>query len=145
MNLASPEACVCSSIRKTARAVTQLYDKALRPAGLRSTQFNILATLHGHKAANLALLGKELVLDQTTLTRSLDLLESQGLVERVPGGSLRDRSMQLTVSGRRKFEQALPLWRGAQASLLSCIGTRRWYALLTELEGITVAAQGSHA
>jgi DNA-binding MarR family transcriptional regulator len=145
MNLVSPEACMCSSIRKAARAVTQRYDNALRPSGLRSTQFNILATIHEHKDANLALLGKELVLDQTTLTRSLDLLEHQGLVERTPAASLRYRSMRLTASGRRKFDRALPLWRTAQANLLSGLGTGRWTALLAELEGITAAAQSSQA
>ena len=37
--------CVCFALRKSARAVTQLYDAALEPIGLRATQFSLLASL----------------------------------------------------------------------------------------------------
>ena len=40
---ASP--CVCNTLRMVTRAVTQLYDEALQPSGLRVTQFSILASI----------------------------------------------------------------------------------------------------
>src|SRR5262249_53341177 len=67
--------CVCTTLRMVSRAVTQLYDDVLRPSGLRVTQFSILATIAHLGEANLKQLERRLAIDQTTLTRSLGLLE----------------------------------------------------------------------
>src|SRR2546422_4080503 len=77
-------ACVCSTLRMVTRAVTQLYDDVLRPSGLRVTQFSMLATLARLGEANLTQLEATLAIDQTTLTRSLHLLEQARVIERVP-------------------------------------------------------------
>src|SRR5258708_11092879 len=74
--------CVCSTLRMVSRAVTQLYDDVLRPSGLRVTQFSILANLARRGEANLKELEASLAIDQTTLTRSLGLLERDGVIER---------------------------------------------------------------
>ena len=66
------------------RAVTQLYDDVLRPSGLRVTQFSILETLARLGGANLKQLEDRLAIDQTTLTRILNRLERDGVIERVP-------------------------------------------------------------
>src|SRR5260370_8447716 len=76
--------CVCSTLRMVTRAVTQLYDDVLRPSGLRVTQFSILATIARVGEANLRQLEHTLAIDQTTLTRSLHLLQRDRLTERVP-------------------------------------------------------------
>src|SRR2546422_480211 len=76
--------CVCSTLRMVSRAVTQLYDDILRPSGLRVTQFSILATIARRGEANLRQLEHALVIDQTTLTRSVHLLERDRVIERVP-------------------------------------------------------------
>src|SRR5206468_5654995 len=102
--------CVCNTLRMVTRAVTQLYDDALRPSGLRVTQFSILATIAGKGAANLRQLEDALAIDQTTLTRSLSLLERDGLIERAPHPDRRIKAMRLTAKGRRALEIARPLW-----------------------------------
>src|SRR5437870_10676426 len=75
--------CVCSTLRMVSRAVTQLYDDILRPSGLRVTQFSILATIARSGEANLRQLEAALAIDQTTLTRSLSLLQRDRVIERV--------------------------------------------------------------
>src|SRR6266850_8044063 len=72
--------CVCNTLRMVTRAVTQLYDDALRPSRLRVTQFSILATIARMGEANLRQLEHALAIDQTTLTRSLNLLERDGVI-----------------------------------------------------------------
>src|SRR5437867_3511900 len=74
--------CVCNTLRMVTRAVTQLYDDVLRTSGLRVTQFSILATIARIDGANLKQLEDALAIDQTTLTRSLNLLERDGVIER---------------------------------------------------------------
>jgi DNA-binding MarR family transcriptional regulator len=123
------------------RAVTQLYDDALRPSGLRVTQFSILATIAQMGEANLRQLQDALAIDQTTLTRSLGLLERQGLTERVPHPDGRIRALRLAPRGRRALAAARPLWARAQHTVLRDVGTAAWTDVerrLTHLLGVAV-------
>ncbi len=108
------------------RAVTQLYDEALRPSGLRVTQFSILAAVGRLGEANLRQLEDTLAIDQTTLTRSLGLLERDGMAERVPHPDGRIKAMRLTPGGRRALKVARPLWAQVQGRILRELGTTAW-------------------
>jgi DNA-binding MarR family transcriptional regulator len=108
------------------RAVTQLYDDVLRPSGLRVTQFSILATIAGMGEANLKQLEDTLAIDQTTLTRSLNLLERGGLIERASHPDGRIKAMRLTSKGGRALEVARPLWAQAQDEVFRELGTKAW-------------------
>src|SRR5712692_1146771 len=118
--------CVCGTLRMVSRAVTQLYDDALRPSGLRVTQFSILATIARMGEANLRQLEDALAIDQTTLTRSLALLERDGVTERAAHPDGRIKPMRLTAKGRRALEVARPLWARAQDKVLHELGTKAW-------------------
>jgi DNA-binding MarR family transcriptional regulator len=89
------------------RAVTQLYDDILRPSGLRVTQFSLLATIARRGEANLKQLEHALAIDQTTLTRSVNLLERDRVIERVPNPDGRVKAMRLTGKGNDCWT-----WRG---------------------------------
>ena len=118
--------CVCNALRMASRAVTQLYDDVLRPSGLRVTQFSILATLAGEGEANLRQLETALAIDQTTLTRSLNVLERDRLIERAPHPDARIKAMRLTAKGRRMLNVARPLWAKAQETVLRELGPTAW-------------------
>jgi predicted transcriptional regulator len=64
-----------------ARAVTRTYDRALRPSGLRSTQFSILVAASVAGGIPLHRLAKILGLERTTLTRNLAAIEREGLIQ----------------------------------------------------------------
>src|SRR5881396_1683983 len=116
--------CVCNTLRMVSRAVTQLYDDVLRPSGLRVTQFSILATIARLGEANLRQLEDTLAIDQTTLTRSLNLLQRDGVIERIPHPDARIRALRPTAKGRRALEVARPLWAQAQNQVLGELGTK---------------------
>ncbi len=118
--------CVCSTLRMVSRAVTQLYDDILRPSGLRVTQFSILGAIARLGDANLRQLEHTLAIDQTTLTRSLKLLERNGAIDRVPHPDGRIKAMTLTSKGRKALEAARPLWTRAQDKVLRELGTTAW-------------------
>src|SRR6266853_2516142 len=118
--------CVCNTLRMASRAVTQLYDDGLRPSGLRVTQFNILAMIARMGEANLKQLEDTLAIAQTTLTRSLNLLARDRVIERVPHPDGRIKAMRLTSKGRRALETARPLWARAQDKVLRELGTKAW-------------------
>ena len=118
--------CVCSTLRMVSRAVTQLYDDMLRPSGLRVTQFSILGAIARLDEANLRQLEHLLAIDQTTLTRSLNLLERDRVIERVPHADGRVKAMTLTSKGRKALQAARPLWARAQDKVLRELGTTAW-------------------
>jgi DNA-binding MarR family transcriptional regulator len=137
--------CVCGTLRMVSRAVTQLYDEVLRPSGLRVTQFSILAVMARMGEANLRQLEDALAIDQTTLTRSLSLLERDGVIERVPHPDGRIKAMRLTARGRRALGVARPLWAQAQGKVLRELGTKAWadaHRRLAHLLSVTVKRRG---
>jgi len=131
--------CACFSLRKAARAVTQLYDKTLEPSGLRVTQFTLVVALSLSEQLTLSQVAERLVMDRTTLTRNLAPLERDGLVTSERGSDQRERYVHLTPVGRRALEQALPLWRQAQAQVVTTIGHDAWHALRGGLQTFTTA------
>src|SRR5438876_8170474 len=118
--------CVCNTLRMVTRVVTQLYDDALRPSGLRVTQYSILASIARLGEANLKQLEDALAIDQTTLTRSLSLLERGGVIERASHPDGRIKAMRLTARGRRALAEAWPMWAQAQGKVLRALGTKAW-------------------
>src|SRR5271165_4613958 len=77
----TPEmACMCGSFRRTARALTQMYEEALRPVGLRATQFTILQALERAGEVLQGRLGEMLAMDSTSLTRTLAIMRRAGWV-----------------------------------------------------------------
>jgi DNA-binding MarR family transcriptional regulator len=125
-------ACNATAMRKASRRITQLYDDALAPAGLRSTQFAILAELHelGEKAPTLAELAATLVVDRSALGHTLRPLERDGLVVLKAGvEDRRRRHIVLTARGLAKLQQALGLWEAAQARFHAVFGQTEAEAL----------------
>ena len=70
--------CMCETVRRASRALTQLYDETLRPLGLRATQFTILQVLSRTGELSQGELGQILAMDSTTLTRTLRILRRAG-------------------------------------------------------------------
>lgn len=106
--------CTCLAVRQGARQLTQLYDRHLAPAGLRATQYPILARLHRCGPMPINALAADLVVDRTTLGRALRPLERDGLVVLSVGRDARTRELSLTPRGVERLAVAAPLWRDAQ-------------------------------
>ena len=130
-----PQGCACLQLRKVTRKVTQLYDRALVPAGLTTAQFSARSFVNRTPDPSVGDIAARLVMDPTTATRLLRPLMRDKLIELAPAaGDKRRRAVRLTPKGRKKFEEALPLWRAAQADLGKTLGRRRFRALWDTLE-----------
>ena len=125
-----PRLCVCANLRKAARAVTQVYDDALKPSGLRSTQSNILTVLSLAGPLSISELAQELVMDRTTLARNLKPLEAQGLLMVIPGQDQRVRMVQLTSAGQDVLATTIALREQAQARMVESLGREKVDGLL---------------
>jgi DNA-binding MarR family transcriptional regulator len=132
--------CTCAELRRAARAVTQAYDDALRPSGIRVTQFTLLQVLARARSLTQAALGEFLAIDSTTLTRTLRPLAQAGWIGAVRGADRRERHLALTAAGRRVFARATPAWESAQRRLRDRLGERDWATLRAVLPAATRAA-----
>jgi DNA-binding MarR family transcriptional regulator len=132
--------CMCMSVRKAGRALTNLYDETLAPSGLRAGQFSLLAHLARVGEETVTRLAEMRAMDRTTLTRNLAPLERDGFVTVHPGADRRTRVVTITDAGRAAMERALPLWREAQRHVVSELGGERFTALLKEMEAVTALA-----
>jgi DNA-binding MarR family transcriptional regulator len=134
--------CACFNIRKTARAVTNLYDTVLRPTRLRATHAILLMAIAGAGTPTISQLADGLVMDRTTVARELKPLEEQGLVRITPGGDRRTRQVQLTDAGHAKRREVIPLWEQAQAKIIAAgLGHERWGQLYDDLQEVVRLAQ----
>jgi len=132
--------CCCFSLRKVTRAVTQLYDRYLEPAGIRATQFTLLIELSAASGKTLTEMAERLVMDRTTLTRNLKPLEKAQFITTVKLSDRRSKGYTLTEKGREAIEKGLPLWRKAQEFLMTKIGADRYRRFLDELKSVQTMA-----
>ncbi len=114
--------CMCASFRRASRALTQLYEDALRPVGLRATQFTVLQTLSLAGEVTQGELGQILAMDSTTLTRTLTIMSRHGWIAKRRGEDRREWRMRLSKAGETQFKQALPHWEKAQTRLRRRLG-----------------------
>lgn len=132
--------CACANLRRAARAVTQLYDDALRDTGLRATQFTLLQVLSLRGEIRQSELGEMLAIDSTTLTRTLAPLRARHWIRARPGDDRRERHWTITPAGARRFAEARPAWDAVQRRLRGRVGAERLAALFQDLAEIAGVA-----
>jgi DNA-binding MarR family transcriptional regulator len=133
-----PDVCNCLALRQAARHVTQFYDQFLADAGLRTTQFSILAKLRRVGPLSINALAKELVMDRTTLGRNILPLQREGLIAIVRGRTdRRSKELQLTEAGLARLHKAIKGWNKAQAQFETVFGVKRTVDLRSLLHAVS--------
>ena len=135
--------CNCLALRQAARHVTQFYDQCLAPAGLRTTQLSILAKLKRLGPLTINALARELVMDRTTLGRTMLPLERDGLIS-IEDGTLdrRSKELHLTKAGAKRLRVARRLWSEAQLQFEAAFGGERASTLRNELRAVASSHLG---
>jgi DNA-binding MarR family transcriptional regulator len=128
--------CTGATLRRAAREVSTVFDRALAPTAIRSTQFSLLVAVHLAGEMSLSALASRLGLDRTTLTRNFKPLLRDGLLRQVKDPDRRFRRLTLTAAGERMVQRALPLWEQAQRSVIERLGQARWANLIRELKAM---------
>ncbi|MBB2918395.1 MarR family winged helix-turn-helix transcriptional regulator [Cupriavidus alkaliphilus] len=116
--------CACTRIRRAARALTEVYDDALLPLGLKVTQFSLLRTIARLGTPSLTQLAGETALDRSTLGRNVGVLQRKGLVRLSEGEDLREHTVSLSPQACRLLEQAAPLWQQVQRRVEHALGAQ---------------------
>jgi DNA-binding MarR family transcriptional regulator len=134
--------CACIAVRRAAHSLTRAYDEALRPSGLRITQFSLLVAAALAGPPTLTRLAEVLGLDRTTLTRDLKPLVARGLAEVRVGEDRRSRVVEVTDAGRQAMAEALPRWRAVQAKAVGEQGAAAvWPRLADDLARLSATVE----
>ena len=114
--------CIAVRLRLLNRVVTNFYDDALRPLGLKVSQLNILIVTAKLGVARPAQVCAILQLDTSTLSRNVERMRAHGWLEVVPDEDARAQPFRLTSQGRRLIEKAVPAWEEAQRQAADLLG-----------------------
>jgi len=108
--------CSLLSLRQASRVITAFLDRHLKPAGLTSTQFSILAALQESPGIGMQVLAETLILDRTSLVRALQPLTSKGYINQHKcADHARKLALRLSPLGSSKLEEAFQRWSLAEA------------------------------
>jgi DNA-binding MarR family transcriptional regulator len=129
--------CMCAGFRRTTRALTQLYEKVLRPLGLRGSQFTILQVLARAGEVSQGRLGQILAMDSTTLTRTLKIMRKNHWIQERRGEDRRERRLSLSPTGKKLLHRATPEWEKVQLLLRKQIGDKEWQDLTRAADQVT--------
>ncbi len=118
-------------MRKSTRIITQFYEERLAEVGLKVGQFTLLRAVNYRKQTTNKELQKILVLDQTTLSRNLKPLIRDGLLVIIANDEdQRSKIISLSPEGEQKYQQALPIWKDAQRTLVKKLGKQETASIL---------------
>lgn len=131
--------CACSALRKAARAVTRFYDEVMEDTGLSLAQFAVLRTIARNEPLPLMRLAHLLVMERTTLYRTLKPLDREGWVI-IQDGQRRAKNVRLTAKGHKAVEDSAGAWRNAQARLVGRFGNERWNRVEASLQDLVAIA-----
>jgi DNA-binding MarR family transcriptional regulator len=128
--------CIAVRVRALNRAVTALYDEALRPHGLRVGQLNLLVAVARFGTARPGDLCRLLRMEKSTLSRDVELMRRNGWLEVDGSGGGRARPLRLSPPGQALLESVLPAWQAAQARAKTLIGDDGIAALKRVVDGL---------
>jgi DNA-binding MarR family transcriptional regulator len=148
VDLSSPlprGSCTCGSLRKASRRISQFYDAALAPVGIKSTQFSILSELDRGRIEGpvmMCQLATAMVMDRSTLGHNLKPLQRDDLVQlRLSGVDRRKRYVELTKRGKSVLQKSRRLWTLAEGRFEKIFGKQP----AAELRAVLLSIAGNEA
>ena len=126
--------CGCTNLKMTARVIGRIYDEALAPTALNSTQYAILANIDRRGEVSQADLADILNMDRTTLYRAVAVLQRRNLIVSTTSGKGRNLNLKVSDEGTTLLSQARPLWLEAQTAFTESLGAANWTDLLSLLK-----------
>jgi DNA-binding MarR family transcriptional regulator len=112
--------CLAGRVRRLNRVITGLYDRALRPHGIKVNQASILVSLLVGGEASPGEIGSRLQMEKSTISRTLDRMNNYGWVE--ISGSGPGQTVRITELGRQLMVDIHGEWQHAQSRAMELLG-----------------------
>jgi DNA-binding MarR family transcriptional regulator len=133
--------CTCTTLRKATRRLSQMFDEALAPVGLKTTQAAVLTELSQRADAPPSVqdLADALVIERGGLSHALRPLERAGFVAvRSDRADRRRRCVMLTAKGRAVEREATAALKEAEERFGKLYGLRERHGLIAALSTIAL-------
>ena len=114
--------CIAVRIRLLNRTVTNIFDEALRPLGVKVSQLNVLMVVARHGPISPGDVARRLNMEKSTVSRNVDRMKTHGWLKVSEGDSGRKQILEVDSAGRKLIEKSLPFWKKAQAQTEALLG-----------------------
>jgi DNA-binding MarR family transcriptional regulator len=113
------EHCIGNKLRRLSRIVDGHYRSNLKDFNITENQMTLLFLMHSMGSIDQGVLGKKLVLERSSISRNINVLNRNGYV-----GKSSDYRPQvfLTQKGNDLVKQLIPLWENTMDTIISEIG-----------------------
>ena len=118
--------CIITTVRKANRSLFRFYQDALSEADITIVQLAILRALERNSPRSFPELSDDLVMERTSLYRTIKPLITMGALEVFDSDSGRTKYAKLTKHGQVLIDQTMPHWEKAQNTILEEIGDDKW-------------------
>jgi DNA-binding MarR family transcriptional regulator len=112
--------CLAGRARRLNRVITNLYDRALQPHGIKINQASILVFLLAHGDARPTAIGARLQMEKSTVSRTIDRMEKNGWV--AVEGKGPGQTVRATDLGRQLMIDCHDQWKAAQQKAFDLLG-----------------------
>jgi len=127
--------CIGYRIRLLSRVITNIYDRALQPLGLKANQVNILTMLSYLGHASSADISREFVMEKSTVSRTVERMKNNGWINVDDHGGGPSQIITVTTKGRELMAAAHAHWKKAQKQATELLG-EEGVATILKLHGM---------
>ena len=116
--------CICTSIRKSSRNISNIYKSFIKQSGLtiNPNQVSILVSTSLLDCPSISEISKNLSMERTTLLRNFNVMKNLGLIEIYATSGNRQKLAKLTKEGEDVLSKIYPFWKMAQNKVKEVMG-----------------------
>jgi len=122
--------CLGYRVRLLNRVITNIYDRAMQPLGLKANQANILTMLSYIGHASSADISRVLVMEKSTVSRTVNRMKKNGWINVDGNGNGPSQAITVTAEGRKRMASAHEQWKKAQKQATELLGKEGVAAIL---------------
>ena len=114
--------CIAVRIRLLSRMVTNIYDSALSPFGVKLNQISILVLVHLAGEIGYDALCRRLKMEKSTASRNIERMKKKGWLNIVSVKEERRKFLKITPAGEVLLGKVYGVWEDAQKKALNLLG-----------------------
>lgn len=131
--------CLAGRVRILSRAITGIYDRAMRPHGIKVNQAGILIMLSLKDSSAPGDICRKFQMEKSTVSRNIERMRKQGWIEIGKGEDGLSQALKVTPKGKKLLAEIYSNWERAQketAELLGEDGVKAIHLLIDRLSRV---------
>jgi DNA-binding MarR family transcriptional regulator len=128
--------CIAVRIRLINRMVTNIYDSALKPFGVKLNQMSILVVVYLAGEIGYDALCKRLKMEKSTASRNIERLKKKGWLAVISVKNESRKFLKVTPPGEELLEKVHEAWEDAQIKAVELLGDKETEVLCNIANGI---------